>query len=205
MEDYKTTTKRAYDLYAHEFDRKFGEHFRDQVVERADAFLSELEGRRVLDIGCGPGNHAEYFRGRGYEVVCGDISEAMVGVCRAKGLNARVMDVENLPADETFDGVWAYAVLLHLKKDRILPTVKTLASALAPRGVLGVAVKEGTGEGFETHHRYPDTERWFSYVTDDEMRGILDAAGLEVVSFEANDVKGKYVFLHYICRKNRTP
>jgi hypothetical protein len=38
----------------------------------------ELEGRRVLDIGCGPGSHAAAFARRGARVVCIDVAGKMI-------------------------------------------------------------------------------------------------------------------------------
>jgi len=68
-------------------------------------------GRRVLDVGCGPGRHALALARRGIEVVGVDLSEDFVALARdaaaAEGLRARfeVGDVRELAAGTGYDAV----------------------------------------------------------------------------------------------------
>lgn len=48
------------------------------------SLLPEVEGRRVLDAGCGPGVYAEWLVDHGAEVVAIDVSPAMVGFARVR-------------------------------------------------------------------------------------------------------------------------
>ncbi len=48
------------------------------------SLLGEVEGRRVLDAGCGPGIYAEVLADRGAEVVGFDASEKMVALARER-------------------------------------------------------------------------------------------------------------------------
>jgi len=45
---------------------------------------------RILELGAGPGRDGEFFAGRGLDVVCIDISPAMVQCCLDRGLRAQV-------------------------------------------------------------------------------------------------------------------
>lgn len=78
------------------------------VAERAPA--------RVLEVGCGMGEFAERVRQElRVEVVAIDVSERMVALAKARGVDARVGDVQALPfEDGTFDCVVANWVLYHL-------------------------------------------------------------------------------------------
>jgi SAM-dependent methyltransferase len=71
--------------------------------------------RRVLEIGPGPGELSERIqRELGVELVAMDISERMVELTRARGVDVRLGDAQELPfADETFDLVVAAWVLFH--------------------------------------------------------------------------------------------
>ncbi len=92
--------------------------------------------RRVLEVGPGPGEVSERIaRELGCEVIALDVSERMVELCRERGLDARVGDVQELPfADGSFDLVVAAWVLFHVPDlDRGLAEI---ARVLAPGGRL---------------------------------------------------------------------
>jgi SAM-dependent methyltransferase len=73
--------------------------------------LELAPGRRVLDVGCGPGRHALALARRGIDVVGVDLSEDFVALARdaadAEGLPARfeVGDVRELAVETGFDAV----------------------------------------------------------------------------------------------------
>jgi SAM-dependent methyltransferase len=68
-----------------------------------------LEGRRLLDVGCGTGKSFLPMLERGWEVTACDISAAMVELARAKVGDAAelsVADMRELPTFGEFDLVW---------------------------------------------------------------------------------------------------
>lgn len=170
MEDWKAKTLGSYERYAPLYDERFGEHFSRAVIGDADRFVRLLRGIRVLDLGCGSGHHAEYFRKQGCDVLCADISPAMLDICRDKGLRTRHLDMETMVfMDTTFDGVWAYSSLLHLPKARIPKVISKIHAILKPNGILAMAFKLGETEGLEEHEDFPGEPRWFTRVTLEEI------------------------------------
>jgi SAM-dependent methyltransferase len=82
-----------------------------------------LEGKRVLDVGCGVGDLDHFFISRGCSVVCLDGREENVAALRQRhpGLEAHVADVEvdSLSRFGTFDVVFCYGLLYHLENPLI--------------------------------------------------------------------------------------
>ena len=110
--------------------------------EIAFAAVAEAKPRRILEVGCGEGELAErMLKELGADVVALDQSERMVELTRARGLDARVGDVQGLPlADGEFDVAVAAWMLFHVAEiDRALGE---LARVLRPGGRL-VAVTNG--------------------------------------------------------------
>jgi 2-polyprenyl-3-methyl-5-hydroxy-6-metoxy-1,4-benzoquinol methylase len=82
--------------------------------------FDRLEGKRVLEIGCGLGTHAQLLCEAGCDLTCIDLTEKGVTHTRQRlylrGLHAdvRQMDAEQMdfPEDE-FDFVWSWGVIHH--------------------------------------------------------------------------------------------
>jgi trans-aconitate methyltransferase len=78
--------------------------------------LSPQPGERILDLGCGDGVLTKQLADFGCEVVAVDSSTAQVEAARKLGLEAYVMNGEELPYREEFDAVFSNAVLHWIKR-----------------------------------------------------------------------------------------
>ena len=76
-----------------------------QAARRGDGPL------RILDIGCGDGMLTQKIVAAGAAVVGVDASEEMVAAARARGIDARLIDAEQLPFEREFDAVFSNAAL----------------------------------------------------------------------------------------------
>jgi SAM-dependent methyltransferase len=201
--DYKAKTVSTYDTFPKRFDEKFEKHFQLYVRPEAERFIHALQGNGVLDLGSGPGNHAAYFQQQGLDVLCVDLSDEMLKKCREKKLKAIKADIEDLALFPTnsYNGIWSYASVIHVPKRKLPGVVSDIARILAPQGILGLAVKEGDGEGLESHEDFPGTQRWFSYFKSDEVQSFFKP--FEVIHSIRSPSKngGKTVFLEYLMRK----
>jgi SAM-dependent methyltransferase len=89
----------------------------DDEVTQMQSALREVHPQRVLDAGCGEGWIAASVAAP--EVVCIDQSEAAVAAARARGLDARIGDIAELPFDDgAFDAVMCNNVLYHVPDRR---------------------------------------------------------------------------------------
>ena len=81
------------DAYAARIDAKAHNAFYDRPAVLS--LLPPVEGRRVLDAGCGPGVYAEWLAGRGAEVVGIDVCPRMVELARLRlGDRAHVVEAD---------------------------------------------------------------------------------------------------------------
>lgn len=98
--------------------------------------VREADPQRVLEVGCGEGELAERLvRELGVELVAFDQSERMVELARARGVDARVGDVQALPFDDgSFDVAVAAWMLYHVPD--VTRGLGELARVLRPGGRL---------------------------------------------------------------------
>lgn len=146
-----------------------------KVAERA-AFGARLHsGQRLLEVGAGTGQDSEYFASLGLDVIATDLSPAMVEYCRAKGLDARVMDVLGLSfPDLWFDAVYTVNCLLHVPDVDLPAALARIHDLLRPGGLLYL----GLWGGQDREGTLPDDEhdppRFFSFRTMDKLRGYVE-------------------------------
>jgi SAM-dependent methyltransferase len=98
--------------------------------------VAEKKPKRVLDVGCGLGEITERFATElGAAVQAIDVSTRMVELTRARGVDAQVGDVEQLPyGDGEFDCVFAGWVLYHVPD--LEQAIAECARVLCPGGRL---------------------------------------------------------------------
>ena len=117
-------------------------------------FTKRVKKGKVLDLGCGSGFQSKFLVEAGLEVVGIDFSEKMIEESRKRVLEASFLVMDMLDLDfpnEDFDGVYARASLLHLKKSAIASTLQRVNRLVKKGGVFYIAVKEGNGENYVDH------------------------------------------------------
>ena len=75
---------------------------------------------RILDFGCGSGRDTKYFLDCGYQV---DAMDGSIELCRAAseytGIHVKRILFQELDEVEKYDGIWACASILHVKKTEL--------------------------------------------------------------------------------------
>jgi SAM-dependent methyltransferase len=100
-----------------------------------------LQGRRLLDVGCGTGKSFIPMLKRGWDVTACDISPLMLEKARSKvgrAANLSVADVRDLPLFGQFDLVWCLDDALNylLSVEEFEDALASMARNLAPTGLI---------------------------------------------------------------------
>jgi ubiquinone/menaquinone biosynthesis C-methylase UbiE len=102
--------------------------------------IGDVNGLRVLDLGCGKGRFARHLRDLGAEVVGLDPSSGMLS--HAEGLDRVKGSATRLPfASGRFDAAIAIEVFEHLPPGRIDAALAEVARVLAPGGKIAILDK----------------------------------------------------------------
>jgi SAM-dependent methyltransferase len=174
-----------------------------KLAER-DAFLARmlLQGcRDLLEIGAGTGQDSAFFAEHGLNVVTTDLSEAMVTICRAKGLDALVMDFASpCLAPESFDAVHAMNCLLHVPNAALPRALAAIRALLRPGGLFYLGVYRGDGREGPLAGDDHVPPRFFSWRTDVQIQQF--ASGFfEIVDFHVVPVGGGEAFQSLTLRR----
>jgi len=154
--------------------------------------VKEFPGKKLLDVGCGPGQFSRIFADQGFEVVGIDYSKAMIDKANSLSVNKdnleyNVMDMRNLKGffdKSTFDVIWASASLLHLDLDEIQKVLSDFKYILKRGGHIFLIVKlgeQGTillndgdlGESVRRKFTFIN-ERWFEELLKKLKLSIID-------------------------------
>jgi SAM-dependent methyltransferase len=146
----------------------------------------EVQPKRVLEVGCGPGEAAARIQASGAEVDAIDISERMVELTRGRGVAARVGDVQELPfEDASFDCALAAWMLYHVPD--VERAISELARVLRPGGRLVAVtnraehlqelarlVDDWPGSSFDDVNGPPLLRRHFEHVEEQDVGGWIN-------------------------------
>lgn len=96
----------------------------------------------ILDLGCGAGRDSLYFSREGYTVTSIDGSEALIDHCRTLFDHTAIhTSFEAYAPDRLFDGIWAYASLLHVQRSNLSKILNKYIDRLNPSGVFFMSFK----------------------------------------------------------------
>ena len=133
-----------------------------------DAFLQLLPSKgKILDFGCGSGRDTKYFLEHGYKV---DATDGSIELCKLAskytGINVKHMLFQELTDVEKYDGIWACASILHVKRTELPEILQKMYTATKKNGVIYISFKYGSFEGERN-------DRHFTDMTEERMEELL--------------------------------
>ena len=169
-EEIIRSLKLAYDRTAVARDAGRVQPWKLAERSRFAQLLEQERAHRILEIGSGPGRHAQFFREKGFDITCTDLSPEMVARCRKKGLTAHVMDFLSLDFEAaSFDAVFSMNCLLHVPQADLPRVLSAVHRLVRPHGLFYYGVYGGSSfEGI-----WPDDDheprRYFVFYPDETL------------------------------------
>ena len=138
------------------------------MSEARNKFLAYIpKGGTILDFGCGSGRDSKAFLDAGYQVVPLDGSPALCAYSnQLLALPVVCCKFKDYLAMAKYDGVWACASLLHLKKDELSAVLGQLIKSLNSGAPFYMSFKYGTFSGERN-------SRWFTDMTEERLKELM--------------------------------
>lgn len=181
------SVRAAYDVAADDYVAAFAGDLDRLSVDRSILDVTtELLGRKdpVLDIGCGPGQVAQYLTDRGIEMIGVDLAPRMLLLAAQRVQRDRFVnsDMRALPfRSQSFSGAVAFYSIQHLPRLALGDALSEIHRVLVPDGILVVATHLGHGEVYVDEflgHRIDPVGG--TLYTEEELRLALERRSFRV-------------------------
>ncbi len=170
-----------------------------------DRFEELLPNGNVLETGAGGVRDVKELIAKGYDYTGIDVSQALLKVAKkvnpkATFLQKSVYDLD-FPED-TFDGFWASAVLLHVPRDRIDEVLSNLHRVVRNGGIGFISIKQGKGQKFEEYEPQK-LPRLFVYWQDRKFQKVLKRNNFELIEKRVIPMSERTTWLVYFVRNKK--
>ena len=134
-----------------------------------EVFLANIPDQGlILDAGCGSGRDSLIFQKLGYRVDAFDGSSSMVSEAKKlTGLNIKLSTFEDFEFNRSYNGIWACASLLHVRRVNLPSILTRLSEGLISGGVLYSSFKYGNNERL-------NGERYFNDINEHVLKAYVD-------------------------------
>ncbi|MDM8533197.1 class I SAM-dependent methyltransferase [Clostridiaceae bacterium HSG29] len=172
--------------YNENYDKYISESFKADMSLLYNEFEKYLNVKDIiLDLGCGSGRDSLYFHNKGYNVISLDGSIKIIEHLKIILKNEIVFSTfEEYKTDKKFDGIWACASLLHVKKESMEEILLKYIDLLSVNGIFFISFKL-------RDNNFSNNGRVFTCFTENSLKILLNKLlGIEIIKFiETKDVR----------------
>ncbi|NIT51816.1 MAG: class I SAM-dependent methyltransferase [candidate division Zixibacteria bacterium] len=176
----------SYDRVAKEYAAHFGDELASKPFDRKmlDWLVEKVNGLgRICDLGCGPGQIAQYLHQQGAPAAGIDLSAEMVKQARALNPDIPFQQGNMLAlaevADDTYGGIAAFYSLIHIPRQDMVRALQEIKRVLCPQGVLLVTYHIGRDIIHLDEWWGKQVSADFIFYETTEMKTYLKEAGFE--------------------------
>ena len=159
-------------------------------------FTQLLTGKKIIEIGAGWATDGKLLIQKGFDCVSTDYSAGMLKLAQDLNTNDKLAqaDMQKLPfGDNSFDGFWATACLLHIENTAL--ALEEIGRVTKSGGLGFISVKEGEGGMLDSRSGY-----YFHYFSDDEFTDLLRTGGMQVIDCQRKTGTPRHEWLTYLVR-----
>jgi 2-polyprenyl-3-methyl-5-hydroxy-6-metoxy-1,4-benzoquinol methylase len=136
--------------------------------------LDLVEGKKILDVGCGSGGLSRTLAEKGYNVMVIDNDWKAIDLAKKKGIMGFVADINHWETEEKFDCIILADVLEHIADDKLI--LRKVYTLLKPNGCILLNVPSYQFL-FGKHDINLGHKRRYS---DNELRNKLKESGFKI-------------------------
>ena len=155
------------------------------------------EGGAILELGSGFGRDATYMKSCGYHVTATDAAQGFVDLLQKAGHETRLLNALTDEFGNSYDMIFAHAVLLHFSPEQAGLVIKKAFVSLNSAGVLAFSVKQGSGAKW-TNEKL-GSPRHFYYWQKPELEKLLKTTDFS--DFAITEGKSKNASWLYVIAK----
>lgn len=205
MKDKNMIAVDTYNKIAQEYDKEFGNDYSDTPY--VDKFLNYLEGKKVLDIGCGVGNLTKYIMDKGFNVEGIDLSKEMLNIAKQKYSDIKFyeMNMKEITLRKKYDGIMLAYSLFHLTKKEVIEVLPKYYDLLNSNGKILLILQYGQGERIVDEPLKEGLKIFINYYSQDEIIEILKNNSFKILCTDLKKSESEFELgndkLVIICQK----
>lgn len=205
MKDKNMIAVDTYNKIAQEYDKEFGNDYSDTPY--VDKFLNYLEGKKVLDIGCGVGNLTKYIMDKGFNIEGIDLSKEMLNIAKRKYSDIKFyeMNMKEITLGKKYDGIMLAYSLFHLTKKEVIEVLPKYYDLLNSNGKILLILQYGQGERIVDEPLKEGLKIFINYYSQDEIIEILKNNSFKILYTDLKKSESEFELgndkLVIICQK----